>query len=209
MRGVIKTWQRWLALSRCRAVPRAGRSSAVREVDTPTALVPLSAALHMYLHPGVGVSPRLTNPPGGGPQGNGACAGGRRRPIAAQLAADTLFDRLIALNQAAQAAWCAPTAYYALVAAMLEAGAAQDISGLVLVQTLAEEQAEGMARTGHGLSPSPASGYGSLLTTLAQRIQYQVSRLHKLRLRPALPLGCPSSGRRPRHSVCDKTMRTQ
>jgi hypothetical protein len=89
--------------------------------------------------------------------------------------ADPLFDRLIALNQAAFADWCFPTAYYALVAARLEADAAQDVDGLWLVHTLAEEQAAALADTERALSPPPASGYGSLLTMLAHQIQSTVS----------------------------------
>ncbi len=107
-----------------------------------------------------------------------------------QLAADPLFDRLIALNQAALTDRCASTAYYALVAATLEADTAQDIDGLVLVQTLAEEQAAALEHTERALSPPPASGYGSLLTMLAQQIQYKVSPRPGVRLKQGIPVGC-------------------
>ena len=91
--------------------------------------------------------------------------------MAEQSEADTLFDRLLALNRDAFAARRYPTAYYALVAAMCEAEAAQEVPALVLVQTVAEAQA---APGEYPVALPPTSNYSTLLTLLAKRMQHRV-----------------------------------
>ena len=107
--------------------------------------------------------------------------------MAEQSAADTLFDRLLALNRDAFAARRYPTAYYALVAAMCEAEAAQEVPDLVLVQTVAEAQA---APGEHPVASPPTSTYSTLLMLLAKRIQHRVVLIQRWRLRHDRPPCC-------------------
>src|SRR5438105_1923790 len=108
-------------------------------------------------------------------------------PVAEQSAADTLFDRLLALNRDAFAVRRYPTAYYALVAAMCEAEAAQEVPALVLVQTVAEAQA---APGEHPVASPPTSTYSTLFTLLAKRIQHRVVLIQRWRLRHDRPPCC-------------------
>ena len=118
--------------------------------------------------------------------------------MAEQSEADTLFDRLLALNRDAFAARRYPTAYYALVAAMCEAEAAQEVPALVLVQTVAEAQAAPGERP---VASPPTSTYSTLLTLLAKRIQHRVVLIQRWRLRHDRPPCCstcrPSSTETP------------
>ena len=107
--------------------------------------------------------------------------------MAEQGAADTLFDRLLALNREAFAARRYPTAYYALVAAMCEAEAAQEVPALVLVQTVAEAQA---APGEHPVASPPTSTYSTLFTLLAKRIQHRIVLIQRWRLRHDRPPCC-------------------
>ena len=107
--------------------------------------------------------------------------------MAEQSTADTLFDRLLALNRDAFAARRYPTAYYALVAAMCEAEAAQEVPDLMLVQTIAEAQA---APGEHPVASPPTSTYSTLLTLLAKRIQHRVVLIQRWRLRHDRPPCC-------------------
>ena len=118
---------------------------------------------------------------------DGASEGRRKLPMAEQSEADTLFDRLLALNREAFAARRYPTAYYALVAAMCEAEAAQDVPGLSLVQTVAEAQAAPGERP---VASPPTSTYRTLLTILAKRIHTRVLLIQRLRIRHDIPPCC-------------------
>ena len=107
--------------------------------------------------------------------------------MAEQSAADTCFDRLIALTHEAFAARRYPTAYYLLVAAMCEADAAQDIPGLSLVQTVAEAHSAPGERP---VSSAPPLTYRTLLTLLAKRIHNRVVLIQRVRMRHDLPPRC-------------------
>jgi hypothetical protein len=99
--------------------------------------------------------------------------------MAEENAADTRFNRLLALTEGAFAARHYPTGYYILVAAMCEAEAAQDIAALALVQTLAEEHATPGERP---VSLRPPATYRTLLTILAKRIHTRIMLIQRRRL---------------------------
>jgi hypothetical protein len=109
--------------------------------------------------------------------------------MAEEHAADTRFDRLLALTQDAFTDRHYPTAYYTLVAAMCEAEATQDVPRLLLVQSIAEAYAAPGERPVAAL-PLPPLTYRTLLTLLAKRIHNKILLIQRWRLRHDRPPDC-------------------
>jgi hypothetical protein len=107
--------------------------------------------------------------------------------MAEEHAADTRFDRLLALTQDAFTDRHYPTAYYTLVAAMCEAEATQDVPRLLLVQQVAEEYAAPGERPVAALPPLT---YRTLLSMLAKRIHTKILLSQRWRLRHDRPPDC-------------------
>ena len=96
----------------------------------------------------------------------------------------TLFEQLMGINQAAFAKTHYRTAYYALMAAMHEATAEEDLAGLVRAQIAAEEQSGDMYLI---TSSSTITEYGALFGDLAVQIHHSIVRIQQNRRQRGLP----------------------